>query len=316
MKNIRLAKKVIDYEIAGLQAIRDKLGEEFNEAVNLIFKSIGKVVITGIGKSGIIGIKIAASLASTGTMAIFMHAADAMHGDLGMICPDDIVIAISHSGNSNEIVELLPAIKRIGAVVIGMTGKKDSPLAKQSSLMLDIGIPREADPFNLTPTTSALATLAMGDALAITLMRKRNFKMRNYAVYHPGGSIGHRLLNKICDIMDTNPATINQDSTITDVVMEMTEKKQGAVCVMELGNMVGIITEGDLRRAMMQKDIFFSLKACDIMTSSFVYISSDQTAVNALELMEQRPTQISVLPVLDNNRLVGLVRIHDLLKYK
>jgi arabinose-5-phosphate isomerase len=308
------AKDIFDIQIEELQKVRNKIGYEIANVANLILNSSGKVVITGIGKSGIIGKKIAATLASTGTYAVFMNAAEGLHGDLGMIHPKDVVIAISNSGNSDEVVNILPSIKKIGAKIVAMTGNKNSKLGQAADFILDIGVDREACPMNLAPTCSTTATLVMGDALASILIELRNFKPENFALYHPGGSLGRRLLTKVEDVMKEELAIVNKQASIEKVVLEMTEKKLGAVCVIENEKMVGLITEGDIRRAIADKENFFKLKAQDIMTQKFISITKDKLAIEALELMENRESQISVIPVLDDRRVIGLIRIHDLLK--
>lgn len=283
--------------------------------MELILNSKGKVVVTGIGKSGLIGKKIAATLASTGTSAIFMNSAEGLHGDLGMISSNDVVLAISNSGNSDEIVSLLPSIEKIGAKVVAMTGNRNSRLGRAADYVLNIGVTREACPLNLAPMSSTTSTLVMGDALAATLIKRRDFRPENFAVYHPGGSLGKRLLMRVGDIMKKGEEIplCDKESPIKNVILTMTEKSLGAVCVMNGDLMVGIITEGDIRRALAKELEFFTYKAKDIMTRNFTKTDSKSMAIDALELMENRPSQITVLPVVDANKLVGLVRTHDLL---
>jgi len=311
----KFAKEVFDIEIKELKKVRDKIGSELERTANIILECKGKVVITGIGKSGIVGKKIAATLASTGTLTIFMNSAEGLHGDLGMVSKDDVVIAISNSGNSDEVISILPSIKKIGAKLIAMTGNKNSKLGVEADEILDIGVEKEACPMNIAPTSSTTATIVMGDALAATLIKLRNFKPENFAVYHPGGSLGRRLLMKVKDVMHSGDrlAIVKKETSIDEILMTMTKKKLGAVCVVEDEKMVGIITEGDIRRALGNKEEFFSYRASDIMISKFTSINEDQMAVDALELMENRESQISVLPVLEGEKLIGIVRIHDLL---
>ena len=309
------ARSVFDAEIEELQRVRDHLNGSIKDVANLILKSKGKVVVTGIGKSGLIGKKIAATLASTGTHAIFMNSAEGLHGDLGMICSEDVVLAISNSGNSDEIVSLLPSIEKIGASVVAMTGNRNSKLGKAADYILDIGVTKEGCPINLAPMSSTTSTLVMGDALAAILIKRRDFKPENFAVYHPGGSLGKRLLMKVKDIMkkgDEIPLC-DKESSINDVIMTMTEKSLGAVCVMNSDLMVGIITEGDTRRALSRKEEFFNLKAKDIMTRNYTKTDENSMAIDALALMENRDSQISILPVMNGLKLVGMVRVHDLL---
>lgn len=309
------ARSVFDAEIEELQRVKNSLNSDFIKVTELILNSKGKVVVTGIGKSGLIGKKIAATLASTGTPAIFMNSAEGLHGDLGMIASDDIVLAISNSGNSDEIVSLLPSIEKIGAKVVAMTGNRNSKLGKAADYVLNIGVTREACPLNLAPMSSTTSTLVMGDALAATLIKRRDFKPENFAVYHPGGSLGKRLLMRVENIMKKGEELplCDKESPIKNIILTMTEKSLGAVCVMNGDLMVGIITEGDIRRALTKEGEFFTFRAKDIMTRNFTRTDSKSMAIDALELMENRPSQIAVLPVIDDNKLVGMVRVHDLL---
>ncbi len=309
------ARSVFSAEIEELERVKKNLNSDITKVVELILNSKGKVVVTGIGKSGLIGKKIAATLASTGTLAIFMNSAEGLHGDLGMISSDDIVLAISNSGNSDEIVSLLPSIEKIGARLVAMTGNRNSKLGKAADYVLDIGVTREACPLNLAPMSSTTTTLVMGDALAAILIKRRNFRPENFAVYHPGGSLGKRLLMKVRDIMKKGEELplCDKESPIKNVILTMTDKSLGAVCVMNGDLMVGIITEGDIRRALTKEGEFFTFRAKDIMTRNFTKTTSESMAIDALELMENRPSQIAVLPVIDDNKLVGIVRVHDLL---
>lgn len=315
MDIINYAKEIFDSEIEELKIVKEKIDSEMIDVVNIILESKGKVVVTGIGKSGLIGKKIAATLASTGTYAVFMNSAEGLHGDLGMISKDDVVLAISNSGNSDEIVAILPSIKKIGAKIVAMTGNRNSKLGRAADKLLNIGVKREGCPLNLAPMSSTTSTLVMGDALAAILIKMRDFKPENFALYHPGGSLGKRLLMKVSDVMhkDGKIPLCDKESSIDNVILVMTEKRLGAVCVMNGDLMVGIITEGDIRRALKRKEEFFNLKAKDIMTRNFTRVSEDSMAIDALELMENRESQISVLPVFKDVKLVGIVRVHDLL---
>lgn len=320
IKNIdtlSIARRTFDMEIEELKKVRDRLDEQLEKVADMIIETKGKVVITGIGKSGLIGKKIAATLASTGTQTVFVNSAEGLHGDLGVISKEDVVIGISNSGSSDEILSLLPSIEKIGAKLVAMTGNRDSLLAKKSQYVLDIGVSKEACPLNLAPMSSTTVTLVMGDALASILIEKRGFRAENFAVYHPGGALGRRLLLKIKDIMKkgSSLAYCTQDSKMEEIILKMTEKKLGAVCVMEDDVMIGIITEGDIRRALTRKEEFFRMKADDIMTKNYTKTTPESMAIDALELMENRESQISILPVIDDdNRLVGMVRTHDILK--
>ena len=309
----KIAQDLFDKEICELEKVKSKISDSLENVVDLILKSKGKVVITGIGKSGIIGKKIAATLASTGTLAVFMNSAEGLHGDLGMINKNDIVIAISNSGNSDEVISIIPSIKKIGAILIAMTGNPNSRLGKEADAILDIGVEKEGCPLNLAPMSSTTSTLVMGDALATVLITARNFKPENFAVYHPGGSLGRRLLMKVKDVMHKDLPIAQLKSDMDTVIMTMTKKRLGVVCIVENNALVGIITEGDIRRALKMRDKFFTLKAEDIMTKNYTFATEDIMALDALELMENRESQISVLPVLLNKEVVGVVRIHDLL---
>lgn len=310
------AKQVFNSEIEELIKVRDKIDNSINDVLRELVATKGKVVVTGIGKSGIIGKKISATLASTGTESVFMNAAEGLHGDLGIIKKDDIVIAISNSGNTDEINLIIPVIKKIGCKIIALTGGKNSKLALESDYIIDIGVEKEACPMNLAPTSSTTATLVAGDMIATLLIKLKGFKQENFALYHPGGSLGRRLLLHVKDVMHPYDklAIVKSTDDIDTVVMAMTEKKLGIVCVIDSDKINGIITEGDIRRALKRRDVFFSLKAEDIMTKKYSYVDIDCMAIEALEMMENRESQISVLPVMDkNNRLMGVVRIHDLI---
>ncbi|MGL5279002.1 MAG: KpsF/GutQ family sugar-phosphate isomerase [Cetobacterium sp.] len=309
----KIAQDLFDKEICELEKVKSKISDSLETVVNLILNSKGKVVITGIGKSGIIGKKIAATLASTGTLAVFMNSAEGLHGDLGMINKNDIVIAISNSGNSDEVISILPSIKKIGATLIAMTGNPNSRLGKEADAILDIGVEKEGCPLNLAPMSSTTSTLVMGDALATVLITARNFKPENFAVYHPGGSLGRRLLMKVRDVMHKDLPIAQLASDMDTVIMTMTKKRLGVVCIVENDELLGIITEGDIRRALKMRDKFFTLKAEDIMTRNYTYATENIMALDALDLMENRESQISVLPVLSGKQVVGVVRIHDLL---
>ena len=315
MDIVTYAKSIFDAEIEALKVVKEKMSEEIVQISQLILNCSGKVVITGIGKSGIIGKKIAATFASTGTLAVFMNSAEGLHGDLGMIDSKDVVIAISNSGNSDEILSILPSINQIGAKIVAMTGNSNSQLGKAADYILDIGVDSEACPLNLAPMSSTTATLVMGDALAAVLIKLRNFKPENFAVYHPGGSLGRRLLMKVKDVMHSGEKLpiCSGKSSMDEVVLIMSNKRLGTVCVIEENKMIGIITEGDVRRALRRKDEFFNLKAEEIMTRNFIRIEESKMAIDALELMENRESQISVLPVFNKEKIVGVVRIHDLL---
>lgn len=285
---------------------------------NILELKNNKVVITGIGKSGHIGAKIAATLSSTGTSSIFINSAEALHGDLGMISNGDIVIAISNSGNSDEILSILNPIRKIGAKLIAFTGNEKSTLAKNSDIVINIGVEKEACPLGTAPMSSTTATLVMGDALAVALMKKRNFTENDFAKYHPGGSLGKRLLLTVRDLMHSGDElpVLSKEESIENILLVLTKKKMGAVCISDTGHengkLIGIITEGDIRRALHHKEKFFTYRAKDIMIENPISVQVESMALDALHLMENRESQINVLPVVKDNNIVGIIRIHDL----
>jgi len=277
----------------------------------------GKVVVTGVGKSGKIGQKIAATLASTGSLAVFLHPTEGLHGDLGMVTAADIVLALSHTGNTEEILKLLPSIKSLGVPVIGIGGNPGSQLARASDAWIDARIDQEACPHNLAPTASTTLALALGDALAVTLMNVRGFDQRSFAMNHPGGSLGRRLQLKVRDVMQPAEVVpvVRPDAPMELVVEEAGKRNFGAVLVVEGSTLRGIITDGDLRRALRHREKFFELCAREIMTASPVTATEDMMAFEALEKMENRPSQIKELPVVDaSGQVRGLVRLHDLVR--
>ncbi|HEY8400189.1 MAG TPA: KpsF/GutQ family sugar-phosphate isomerase [Cytophagaceae bacterium] len=315
VKNIKtIAKNVLLNEADAIKKIADLIGDDFEGCVEEILKGKGRVVVTGIGKSAIIGNKIVATLNSTGTPALFMHAADAIHGDLGMIQKDDIVICISKSGNTPEIKVLVPLLKRTGSKLIGLVCNVDSYLAKQSDYVLNATIDKEACPNNLAPTTSTTAALALGDALAICLLESRNFSSEDFALLHPGGSLGKKLYLKVSDIYPNHSLPlVKKDATIREVIIEMTSKRLGATAVVDnQDKLVGVITDGDLRRMLTNFDSISELKAADIMSSHPKTIDADEYAVRAVNIMQEK--NISQLVVLKDNKVVGFIHIHDLLK--
>ncbi len=316
---IKEARKTFDIEIEELEKLKNKIDKRFEDMVDTIFNlKNNKVVITGIGKSGHIGAKIAATLASTGTSTIFVNAAEALHGDLGMISSGDVVIAISNSGNSDEVLSILNPIRKIGAKIIAFTGNENSTLANNADIIINIGIEREACPIGTAPMSSTTATLVMGDALAVALMKKRNFTESDFAKYHPGGTLGKRLLLTVKDLMHSGEElpVLSREEDIENVLVVLTKKKMGAVCISdtgkEKGKLIGIITEGDIRRALSHKERFFTYKAADIMIENPVSVDIDAMALDALHLMENRESQINVLPVVEDGNVAGIIRIHDL----
>lgn len=315
MEIIARVKEVFQKEIDEVIKVRDRVGIEVEKCIKMILETKGKVVITGVGKSGHIGKKLAATFSSTGTLTIFMHSTEGLHGDLGMVHEDDLIIAISHSGNTEEVMSIMPSIKKIGCKVVAMTGNKESKLAKEADCVLDIGVEEEACSLNLAPTSSSTATLMMGDAIAITLMEIKKFMPEDFALYHPGGSLGRRLLLKVTDIMHKveEIALCEENEGIDSILLKMTNKNLGAACIMKDDKIVGIITEGDIRRALKNKENFFEFEAKDIMTTTFKSVKDDAMAIEAMQIMEKGKSKIYQLPVIDNEgKLVGLVRLHDL----
>lgn len=316
---ISIGKDVFDIEIKELQRIKETLDIQFENAVNLIFQCKGRVVVTGVGKSGIIGHKISASLSSTGTHSFYMSAAEGLHGDLGMISSNDLVLAISNSGSSTEVVQIIPSIQIIGAKIIALTGNAESPLGKAADIILNVGVEREACPMNIAPTSSTTAQLLMGDALTVALIEKRGFKAANFAVYHPGGAIGRRLLTKVSDVMQPieKVAVADKRDSLLDIVDKMTKKNLGIVCIIENRLVIGVITDGDIRNALHNnKERFFNMFALDIMTTNYKFISKEKMAIDALEIMEQNYRKLSAIPVLNFGKLEGLIRLHDVYDVK
>lgn len=316
-KIIEAGKNVLKTEADALRVMEAALDESFAKAVEILYSSDRKVVISGVGKSGLIGQKIVATLCSTGTPAIFLHSADAVHGDLGICQPGDPVILISKSGTTAETVRLLPILQRMGAKIIAIVANKNSPLAEQSDVVLDIGVKSEADPLGIVPTTSTTLTLAMGDALAAALMLKRHFGEKDFAKFHPAGQLGRNLLLTVRDVMRPREkiAVIGAGTSVRDTVIAMTKFPHGAACVAdEAGTLLGIITDGDLRRALHKYENLNGVSAGEMMTKNPICAFADMSLGEAARVMEDRPSQISVLPVLDvpNGNLVGLLRIHDI----
>lgn len=316
MDFIQRSKEIFNSEIAELQKLSDKIGTEINEVVELIFTCKGKLVIMGVGKTGIIGHKIASSLASTGTPTIFINAAEAMHGDLGMVSKHDIVLLISNSGSSSEILNVLAPLKKIGCRLIAMTGNRTSALAKEVTLVLYVGVENEACPLGLAPTTSTTATLVMGDALTICLMERRGFKAENYAVYHPGGALGRRLISRVKDEMSVDIPMVFETTLFKDVMYEMSNKRLGMTLVYNSNqHAVGIITDGDIRRAIQRFDDIKQLTAIEFMTHGFKQISENELLTDALELMDiNKITSLTVMN--DAKEVVGILSIHNIIDFR
>ncbi|AKA34063.1 MAG: KpsF/GutQ family sugar-phosphate isomerase [Muricauda sp.] len=309
---LSIAKRTIETEGGAIQNLVSLLDEQFAGATECILQSKGRVVVSGVGKSALIGAKIVATFNSTGTPAIFMHAADAIHGDLGTVQQNDVVICISKSGNTEEIKQLIPLIKRGGNKLVAITGNMDSVLAKQADFALNTYVEKEACPNNLAPTTSTTAQLVMGDALAICLLELKGFSSDDFAKYHPGGSLGKRLYLRVADIFGNNlRPEVDINSKVKEVIVEISEKMLGVTAVTQNGKLVGIVTDGDIRRMLNKHDNISALTAKDIMTSNPKTVSPDVLAIKALESMQEKG--ISQLLVMDGDEYVGVVHIHNLI---
>lgn len=311
------AKKILKIEADAVEALIDRIDESFVEAVDILHSCAGKVVVTGMGKSGLIGKKIAATLASTGTPALYMNPAEGSHGDIGMVSKGDVVLAISNSGDTEEIVRILPTLKRLDIKIIAMTGNSKSMLSRVSDVSLDVSVKEEACPMGLAPTASTTAALAMGDALAITLLNKKGFTQEDFAFFHPGGSLGRRLILTVEDLMhkgDVIPS-VNTDTLVKEAIMEISSKRLGITSVIDDNRkLLGVLTDGDLRRGLEKFGAdFFSLKAGDVMTHRPKTIRKNMLAAKAVALMEKY--SITVLVVADEDDTVeGIIHLHDLLK--
>ena len=310
-------RRVLDIEARAVQALIQRLDGGFSEAVNLLYDCKGKVVVSGMGKSGLIGQKIAATMASTGTPSFFLHPAEGLHGDLGMLARHDLFIAISNSGETQEILQILPFMERMGIPVVAIVGRVGSTLAKNSAVVLDVSVAEEACPMGLAPTASTTATLAMGDALAVALLEKRGFKEQDFAQFHPGGTLGRRLLVKVQDLMHRGQEVPQVGEMVLGsvAILEMSAKKLGMTTVVDrVGALVGVITDGDLRRFLQQGGDFSKITAGSLASRRPKLIGPDELAAKAVEMMERY--SITTLVVADNaKRIVGVVHLHDLLKH-
>ncbi|MFK3739721.1 KpsF/GutQ family sugar-phosphate isomerase [Massilia sp. TN1-12] len=317
---LALAREALDIETEALRKLSARLGDDDSvaRAVALMMACKGRVVVSGIGKSGHIGRKIAATLASTGTPALFLHPAEAAHGDLGMVTPGDVLIAISYSGESSELAIVIPAVKRMGVPVIAMTGKPESRLAQASDVHLDVAVDKEACPLNLAPTASTTATLALGDALAVALLELRGFKSEDFALSHPGGALGRRLLTRVSDVMRSGDAVpkVAPDTLLIDALLEISQKGMGMTAVVDgEGRPVGVFTDGDLRRLIAKVQDFSTLVIRDVMHANPRRIHPEQLAVDAVAVMEE--FRINQMLVTDaDDKLVGALHIHDLTRAK
>ena len=311
---IDIARQVIDDEVEALIGLKNYIDEDFEEIINVIFECKGRLIFTGIGKSGHISKKISATLSSTGTSSFFMHSTEAFHGDLGMIQSDDIVVAISYSGETEDLLKTIPIIKKLGCSVIGVSGNNKSTLSKISDYHQLIKVEKEACPLDLAPTSSATATLVWGDALAISLMNKKNFKPEDFAKSHPGGTLGKRLLLTANDVMSSGSdiPIINQDALSKDVIKTISEKGMGVTFVEDNKKIVGLITDGDIRRAIDKSNYFFDMTAQDFMSKNFISVALDDLASECLKVMVQK--KIGCLAVMDGSELLGVINQKDLIK--
>ncbi|MBF7043385.1 KpsF/GutQ family sugar-phosphate isomerase [Campylobacter volucris] len=312
MNSIKIAKEVFEIESKAISDLIYNLNEDFSKSIDLILSVKGRCVISGMGKSGHIGAKIAATLASTGTPSFFMHPGEALHGDLGMLTNEDVLLAISNSGESEELLKIIPAIKKRKIPLIAMSGRKNSTLAKQADLFLDISVEKEACPLQLAPMSSTTATLVMGDALAAALMKARNFKPDDFALFHPGGSLGRKLLTKVEDLMvKDNLPIVSLNTNFSDLIDVMTSGKLGLCIVLENEKLVGIITDGDLRRALKSNDKpRFDFKASEIMSANPKVINAKAMASEAEEMMLNN--RIKELVVVEKQKVTGVIQMYDL----
>lgn len=309
-------KRVLAIEANAVHSLIARLDDRFANAVDLLFECKGKTVVSGMGKSGLVGQKIAATLASTGTPAFFLHPAEGIHGDLGMLGRRDVLIAISNSGETQEILQLLPYVERQGIPVVAMTGRMNSTLAKNSNVALDVSVSEEACPMGLAPTASTTATMAMGDALAVALLQKRGFKEEDFAQFHPGGTLGRRLLVRVKDLMHAGADVprVEESTTGTDAILEMSAKKLGMTTVIDRdGELVGVITDGDIRRTLQRGEDFQKMSAGQLASRKPKTIGPDDLAAKAVEIME-RYSITTLVVVSGNRRIAGVIHLHDLLK--
>jgi len=314
---LSVARSVLQAESRAIAAAAARLDQCLARAVQLILDHQGKVVVSGVGKSGHIGQKIAATLASTGTPAVFLHAAEAVHGDLGIYTPGDPSILISKSGSTAELLRLVPILRQFRSPLIAIVGNPKSPLARQADIVMDARVEREADTLNLAPTCSTTVALALGDALAVSLMHARQFSRQDFARYHPGGQLGRNLWLRVADVMHQGEdvAWVRLDTPLRQVIIAMTERPLGAACVVdEEFSLLGLVTDGDLRRALLAHEDIRQLRSADCMSRKPLTVAPEASLREAIRLMEDRSSQISVLPVLDpkTRRCLGLVRIHDI----
>ncbi len=310
------ARKVLKIEAEAVGALIRRIDKKFDEAIGLLSECRGRVIVTGMGKGGLVGQKISATLSSTGTPSLFLHSAEAIHGDLGRVTKEDVVLAISNSGETEEVVRLLPLIKKIGARLIALTGNPRSTLGRHSDVTLDVSVKKEACPLGLAPTASTTATLAMGDAIAVCLLKKKGFREEDFAFYHPGGALGKKLLLKVEDIMRRGAANpvVKEDELVRDVLLKITQARAGAASVVDAGGkLMGIFTDGDLRRHVESDKNLVVRKVKDVMTKNPVTIPKDHLASEALRILKDK--RIDEVPIVDaKQRPIGMLDVQDLLK--
>lgn len=307
------ARQVLEIETQAVSALPERLGDDFVRATELILACHGKLVVTGMGKSGAIGRKLAGTFSSTGTPSLFLHPAEGVHGDLGAVTRQDVVLLLSYSGETDEMLAIMPAIKRLGAKVISLVGNCASTLGKYADVVLDVSVEREACPLGLAPTASTTAMLALGDALALAVMDVRQFTHEDYAMFHPAGALGRRLTLRVADVMRTGDAVavVKEETTVRDALFAITHAGAGATNVVDdEGRLIGIITDGDVRRLALTDNDFLSRKACDVMTKTPRTISSESLATEGLKIIES--LKIGEMPVLDGDKLVGMLMLKDL----
>jgi arabinose-5-phosphate isomerase len=310
------AKEIFDEEIRELEKLKHSIDSSFDQVIEALYHCQGKVVMMGIGKTGIIAHKMAASFASTGTPSIFVNAAEAVHGDLGMINANDIAILVSNSGSTNEILNIIDPLHRLGCKIIAMTGNMDSPLAKRADYALSIHVDEEACPLGIAPTTSTTATLLMGDALMVCLMEMRQFKAEDFALYHPGGALGRKLLGRVQNVMTTEVPHVQTTTIFRDIVREITDKHLGMTMVYDQTRCVGIITDGDVRRAILKYNDL-QITADNIMTPSFKYIAKDALLSDALAIMDKHNiTTLAVTETAETTDIIGIISIHHIIDFK
>lgn len=316
-KCISEAKRVLDIEAQSILGLKNTINSQFVDLLKLILNGRGRVIFSGVGKSGLIARKMAATFSSTGTPAFFVHAGEALHGDLGMVTEKDVFIAISNSGETREVLGLIPSIKRIGAVIVAFTGRKTSSLAKYADITIFAGVEEEACPYGLAPTASTTAILAMGDAIALTISKMKGFTPDDFALYHPGGALGRKLLTKVRDVIQIrgeNPL-VKENTSVKEALFTMTRSKMGSTSIIDKdGILIGIITDGDVRRLLEKSADFLDRPVCEVMTKNPRSIEANLLAIEALNLMEEN--EISDLPVVENSKPIGMLNFQDLLRAK